>query len=595
MSGSNAGSTVNDGKVKRKVTLSEKGLACKIERLHKDRQSIVNKIKSVIAALKRLMENDDNATQVQNQLGVLVQLREDAMALHESLMPLIPQEEQHKQNEWITSINKYNQGFIMDVEQWLSESDRLVSRQESLGELPNTDFETLPSVVLDEIHLNNKLHSDEQHDALPGPTQDEIKPGDSISNVSSKKHGSKSQTSRTSTSSARVKAEADMAALLARQRLLQEKHDLEKQEEEIRKRKERLALEVEIAASKAKVDVLRASSSVKGGTSNKSDGMQSYMERGLHTVLKADADSFVPHGQEDHGNPVSVRSVPQSYVTKSMEMKQPENIKSQIHQQRQTKLGVVHNAQPNFSMSQQSSTQAPIMATGDDNNLVSIMTRQNEITAMLVQQQSLSSLPNREIQVFDGDPLLYHAFMRAFEHNVEEKTSDARDCLHFLVQYTRGQPRELVRSCQQMAADRGYYKAKSLLEEHFGNEQRIASAYMDKALSWPVIKAEDIKALQAYGLFLRGCCNAMDEIQYMSELNMPANMLTIVKKLPYKLRDKWRTVACDIHERSHHRATFPDIVDFVERQVKITADPVFGNIQDTPKLVQSKSGKRENC
>ena len=322
MSGSNAGSTVNDGNVKRNVILTEKGLACKIERLHKERQSRVNKIKGVIAALKRLMENDDNASQVHNQLEVLMQLREDAMALHESLMPLIPQEEQHKQNEWITSINKYNQGFIVDVKQWLSENDRLVSRQENLEGLPNKDFETLPSLLLDELHLHNKLPSDEEQDALPGATQDEIKPGDSISNISNKRHGSKSRTSSTrisssSTSSARVKAEADMAALLARQGLLKEKHDLEQQEEEIRKRKERFELEVEIAASKAKVDVLRASSSVKSGISNKSDGMQSYMKKGVHTVLNTDADSFVPYGQGDHDNPVSVKSVNQSRLTKA--------------------------------------------------------------------------------------------------------------------------------------------------------------------------------------------------------------------------------------------------------------------------------------
>lgn len=52
---------------------------------------------------------------------------------------------------------------------------------------------------------------------------------------------------------------------------------------------------------------------------------------------------------------------------------------------------------------------------------------------------------------------------------------------------------------------------KALLEQHFGNEQKIASAYLDKALSWPVVKAEDAKSRQAYGLFLRGCCNVMDD------------------------------------------------------------------------------------
>ena len=82
----------------------------------------------------------------------------------------------------------------------------------------------------------------------------------------------------------------------------------------------------------------------------------------------------------------------------------------------------------------------------------------------------------------------------------------------------------------------------------------------------------------------------MDEIQYM-----PVNMLTVIKKLPYKLRDKWRTLACDIQERRHHRTTFPDIVGFIECQVKISADPVVGNIQDTPKQCKAKmAAKRIN-
>ncbi|KAI2657502.1 Enolase-phosphatase E1 [Labeo rohita] len=106
----------------------------------------------------------------------------------------------------------------------------------------------------------------------------------------------------------------------------------------------------------------------------------------------------------------------------------------------------------------------------------------------------------------------------------EMKSSGYADCLHFLERYTRGQPRELVRSCQHMIPSQGYIRAKALLKEHFGNEVRIASAYMEKALSWKTIKSKDAKALQDYGLFLRSCCN--------------------------------------------------------ERQVKIVMDPVSGNIQD---------------
>ncbi len=115
-----------------------------------------------------------------------------------------------------------------------------------------------------------------------------------------------------------------------------------------------------------------------------------------------------------------------------------------------------------------------------------IMQKQNEITAALVQQQRSLSLPARDIPVFGGNPLEYRAFIRAFEHGVEERANKA-DCLYFLEQFTRGQPRELVRSCQHMVPERGYALAKELLHEHFGNEFKVASAYTEKALAWPPI------------------------------------------------------------------------------------------------------------
>lgn len=75
-------------------------------------------------------------------------------------------------------------------------------------------------------------------------------------------------------------------------------------------------------------------------------------------------------------------------------------------------------------------------------------------------------------------------------------------------------------SWQHMIPDRGYNLAKELLQEHFGNEYKIAAAYIEKALVWPAVKSEDLKALQAYSLFLCGCCNVMEELQYMQELDM---------------------------------------------------------------------------
>ena len=180
----------------------------------------------------------------------------------------------------------------------------------------------------------------------------------------------------------------------------------------------------------------------------------------------------------------------------------------------------------------------PGMQSSESKHLAAVLEKQNEITSMLEEQQHHSVLPKRDMQTFDGDPLQFQTFMRSFEHNIEQKTLGARDRLYFLEQYTRGQPRELVRGCEHMHEAEGYAKAKSLLQEQFGNPMKIASAYMGKILAWPAIKSEDTKALQAYSIFLRRCNNAMRGINFSLELHTPSNMQTVIKKLPYKLKER---------------------------------------------------------
>ncbi len=123
-------------------------------------------------------------------------------------------------------------------------------------------------------------------------------------------------------------------------------------------------------------------------------------------------------------------------------------------------------------------------------NIGNIMQRQSDITAQSVQQQHSASLPPRAIPIFDGDPLQYGSFIMAFEQGVERKVTNLQDCLCYLEQYTRGQRRELIRSCYHMPNDQGYDRAKYLLKEHFGNEMKIGAAYMEKALNWTPINAE---------------------------------------------------------------------------------------------------------
>ena len=79
--------------------------------------------------------------------------------------------------------------------------------------------------------------------------------------------------------------------------------------------------------------------------------------------------------------------------------------------------------------------------------------QQNTIMEMLVTQQRKSSLPHPRVPVFDGNPIEYGPFVRAFENIIESKTSSSSERLYYLEQFTSGDVKELVKSCQYLSPD----------------------------------------------------------------------------------------------------------------------------------------------
>lgn len=395
-----------------------------------------------------------------------------------------------------------------------------------------------------------------------------VKPSDSISLAASKRSkGSKAShsSSSSSASSTRLKTEMERAALLAQAAALKQRQALEKEEAKIKAEKEELEIQTALAAADAKLKVLQ-----------RFEGSVFSHCESTHSVTKNNPPPIVSKGN-GHGTDAQ-------HVKKRKE----QNAQSPSHL---TDVGEVDDC---------SSSGSSFTRSGDrvcPNTLVTVMQRQNDITEFLAKQQRISTLPPQHIPTFMGDPLEYRLFIRAFEHGVESKTESNRDRLYFLEQYTSGQPQELVRSCLHMDQEQGYREAKNLLKEHFGNEYRISVAYINKALSWPTIKADDGEALNALALFLTSCSNAMTDTEYMEELDNIANMRVIVSKLPYKLKEKWRTVAFDLEEQKARRPKFKDLVKFVNTQAKVVLHPLFGDLKDNSKgeiksSVNLSSGKK---
>ena len=68
----------------------------------------------------------------------------------------------------------------------------------------------------------------------------------------------------------------------------------------------------------------------------------------------------------------------------------------------------------------------------------------------------------------------------------------------------------------------------------------------------------------------------MKNISHMTVLDHSPNMQTIVQKLPSNLQSKWRDLVTKMKKRSDKRATFKDLVEFVESAAESTNDPIFG-------------------
>lgn len=140
---------------------------------------------------------------------------------------------------------------------------------------------------------------------------------------------------------------------------------------------------------------------------------------------------------------------------KDEEERQQVSISAHINTQQPAQPASVHHR----SLPHKAATTDKSQHVVSSDGLCRIMQRQNDITEMLVKQQNVSQLPQRDVPIFSGDPLSYRSFIRAFEQATETKTTNPQDRSFYLQQFTDGEPCNLVRSCEHMRPDEGYREA----------------------------------------------------------------------------------------------------------------------------------------
>ena len=204
-----------------------------------------------------------------------------------------------------------------------------------------------------------------------------------------------------------------------------------------------------------------------------------------------------------------------------------------------------------------------------------VLQQQNRLTELLAEQQQQSLLPSLTLTKFSGDPLEYFTFIRSFESQVEAKVSANDVRLQYLEQYLHGEPKDLIKGCLHLDRHSGYLEAKRLLNEKYGDPNKISNAYLKKINEWPCIRPGDELALDRFSIFLSQCRSAMSTLTYLSILNHPHNLQSMVTKLPFTLQDRWRREANKRRVAGGVIPSFADFVNFVNAEAGIATDPVF--------------------
>lgn len=118
-----------------------------------------------------------------------------------------------------------------------------------------------------------------------------------------------------------------------------------------------------------------------------------------------------------------------------------------------------------------------------------------------------------------------------------------------------------------------------MLINEYGNEFRVSNCYIEKLEKWPIIKNDDAKALEDLSLFLIDCNHYLENMCNTNQLQSPTEIMNIVNKLPYKLRDRWRR-RCHSVMTIRGKVAFKDLVDFVQQEAAILRHPIYGCIDN---------------
>ena len=196
---------------------------------------------------------------------------------------------------------------------------------------------------------------------------------------------------------------------------------------------------------------------------------------------------------------------------------------------------------------------------------------QNVVMSMVKQLKK----PTSELKKFDGKPIEYARFMRHFKTTISVLCDSDDERMSYLEQCTTGEANRIVQGFSYLDATIGYNAAIKEFNERYGSNDVVANAFINKALNWPQVKGDNPKSLDDFGIFLVECENAIKSLEAVRILEYPNNLQQLVKKLPFYIQEKWRTIVQNTKTKGS-LIKFCQLVELVKGEAKKANDPMYG-------------------
>ena len=136
-----------------------------------------------------------------------------------------------------------------------------------------------------------------------------------------------------------------------------------------------------------------------------------------------------------------------------------------------------------------------------------------------------------------------------------------------LIDYTKGEAKELVKHCIQQPTEVCYDNAKNLLMRRYGDPHKIMS-------KWPQVRQGDAAAYRKFYNFLLKCQSLTDGRKW-NLFNSPDMLCTLVSKLPMSVGDRWNKKVQFTQKKQLREPDLADFIKFVEEETELVNDPLY--------------------